>query len=98
MGIKLLEQNGYNSTDHKARKVNAKMIQSADIILTMEQSHQQALAKNYPQASGKVMLLGKWLDDLEISDPYQKSFEAFSQVFSQIEDSCDSWINILSEN
>jgi len=96
MGVELLEKHGYSSNNHKARKVNAKMIQFADIVLTMEQSHQQVLVKDYPQASGKVMLLGKWLDDLEISDPYQKSFEAFSQVFSQIEDSCVAWVKILS--
>lgn len=96
-GIDLLKANGYIETDHVARKLNNKMILDADIILTMENFHVQNLIKTYPESSGKIMLLGKWIDDLQIFDPYRKSSEVFVQVFRQIEESCDAWVKVLSK-
>jgi protein-tyrosine phosphatase len=71
-------------------------VQEADLILVMEKFQQQRLMSEYPAASGKVMLLGKWQDNLEINDPYRKSAEAFAQVFNQIETACDAWSERLN--
>lgn len=92
---KELIAHGYNSNGHSARKLNELLIQEADLILVMENFQQQRLMKEYPAASGKVMLLGKWLDNLEINDPYRKSSEAFSLVFEQIESACKLWSSKL---
>ena len=37
------------------------------------------------------MLLGHWLDQKEIPDPYQKSQEAFNFVYQLIDHACKSW-------
>jgi protein-tyrosine phosphatase len=71
------------------------MVQEADLILVMEVFQQQRLMKEYPAVSGKVMLLGKWLDNLEINDPYRKSSEAFALVFEQIKSACKLWSDKL---
>jgi len=60
-------------------------------VLVMERFQQQRLMQQYPALSGKVMLLGKWLNNLEINDPYGKSAEAFAQVFQQLEQACQAW-------
>ena len=88
---KELIAHGYNSEGHSARQLDEQMVQQADLILVMENFQQQRLMKEYPAASGKVMLLGKWLNNLEINDPYRKSAEAFSLVFEQIESACKLW-------
>ena len=67
------------------------MLQEADLVLVMEKFQQQRLMRDYPALSGKVMLLGKWLNNLEINDPYGKSAEAFALVFQQIEQACQAW-------
>ena len=91
-----LIQKGYDSENHSARQISDRLVQEADLILVMEKFQQQRLMSEYPAASGKVMLLGKWQDNLEINDPYRKSAEAFAQVFNQIENACDAWSERLN--
>ncbi len=87
---KFLNQHDYSSDDHNARQVDSAMMNEASLVLVMEKKHQRFLMERYPSCSGKVMLLGVWLDK-EIHDPYRKSDEAFKHVFEQIEESCLSW-------
>lgn len=91
----LLEANGYDSNDHKPRKLDGQLISEVDLVLVMQKEHQYSIMKRYPSASGKVMLLGQWFDQMEIQDPFMKSPEAFSHVFNQIEKSCTRWVEKL---
>jgi protein-tyrosine phosphatase len=61
----------------------------------MQQAHLQDLHAKYPQVRGKVFLLGKWIDNAEISDPYRKSDEAFIHVYHLIERACHAWLKYL---
>jgi protein-tyrosine phosphatase len=94
---KELIAHGYNSNDHSARQLNEQLVREADLILVMENFQQRRLMRDYPAASGKVMLLGKWLNNLEINDPYRKSSEAFALVFDQIETACKLWSDKLGD-
>jgi protein-tyrosine phosphatase len=91
-----LSLNGYMDQKHSARQLSQKLIQEADLVLVMEEFQRRRLMREYPSESGKVMLLGKWLGNLEINDPYRKSAEAFSLVFEQIERACKAWARKLS--
>ncbi len=42
------------------------------------------------------MLLGHWLEQKEIPDPYGKSEEAFDYVFNLIAESCRLWESKIS--
>lgn len=86
-----MQANGYDADGHSARQLDEQMLQQADLVLVMETFQQQRLMAEYPSTSGKVMLLGKWLNNLEINDPYGKSTEAFSLVFKQLESACETW-------
>lgn len=86
-----LQSHDYDSNNHCARQLTDQMLQEADLVLVMEKFQQQRLMRDYPALSGKVMLLGKWLNNLEINDPYGKSAEAFALVFQQIEQACQAW-------
>jgi protein-tyrosine phosphatase len=86
-----LSNNGYVNQNHNARQLDGWMVAQADLILVMEKFQQQRLMSEYPAASGRIMLLGQWQDNLEINDPYRKSAEVFSLVFKQIEQACASW-------
>ena len=87
----ILDSNGYSSTGHKAKKLNSVLVNESDLILVMEKSHRESIIKLYPQACGKVFLLGKWCEDLEILDPYQKSMEVFYRTYEKIEKNCVQW-------
>lgn len=92
----LLQQSGYTAEKHIARQVSGKMLNDADLVLVMERRHQVALMNRYPSFSGKIMLLGAWLDQ-EIHDPYCKSSEVFKHVFEQVERCCFSWFPMLND-
>ncbi|MDG1733833.1 MAG: protein tyrosine phosphatase [Thalassotalea sp.] len=91
----LLDQNGFNSENHKACQISTDIVNNAELILVMEKKHQQVLMKKYPSASGKIMLLGKWNNEQEIPDPYRKSTEAFEHAYKLIEQNCQAWAQKL---
>ena len=75
--IELASQAGLDLTPHKARQVTREMIKQNDLILTMEEGHTVAIEKLAPEARGKVHLLGRWQQQIEIPDPYQKGVAAY---------------------
>lgn len=91
----LLEKNNIPFEPHKARQVSSSLLRQADIVLAMEPGHLSELRKRYPEHSGKCFLLGKWLGDTPINDPYKKSDEVFSYVYKQIDSGLDEWVKRL---
>lgn len=87
---------GYENDGHSAVLINDKMVRDADLVLVMELAQQQQLMRDYPASSGKIMLLGKWMGNTEINDPYGKSAEAFASVFVQIERASELWVERLT--
>ena len=82
-------------TSHKGRQLNTSIVTQNSVILVMEQRHLEDLCGRYPQARGKTFLLGKWLGDKEIPDPYRQSKEAFEHVYDLIESACSAWQKYL---
>ena len=83
---------GLDLSQHRSKPVDSALLTEADLILVMTGGHKRRLSERYPQFSGKIMLLGHWIDGgLSISDPYRKSVDAYQQVFKQIRDACDLW-------
>ena len=80
---------------HKGRQLSTALIAENDLILVMEQLHLTDLLSQYPQARGKTFLLGKWIDDTEIPDPYRQSHEAFDHVYQLIDRACTAWTKYL---
>jgi protein-tyrosine phosphatase len=80
---------------HKGRQLSSVLIAENDLILVMEQRHLSDLLGQYPQARGKTFLLGKWIDDTEIPDPYRQSHEAFDHVYQLIDRACSAWTKYL---
>ncbi len=61
----------------------------------MEDRQLENLCQRYPQARGKTFLLGKWIDNKEVPDPYKKSETAFVHIFCLIKSACDAWLKYL---
>ncbi|MFB1036111.1 MAG: low molecular weight protein-tyrosine-phosphatase [Sinobacterium sp.] len=93
----LLEANGYDASQHIARNLDRKMIVEADLVLVMEKEQQALLTKHYPEASGKIMMFGKWQNEADINDPYRKSSECFYYVFEKIEKNTTIWCKKLMD-
>lgn len=82
-------------SDHQGRQITSNLVANNSVILVMEQRHVNDLCARYPQARGKTFLLGKWIGDKEIPDPYRQSQEAFEHVYALIDSACSAWQKYL---
>ncbi|WP_283709982.1 low molecular weight protein-tyrosine-phosphatase [Pseudoalteromonas prydzensis] len=86
---------GITMEEHKGRQLTSSLVAQNSVILVMEQRHLSDLCTRYPEARGKTFLLGKWLGDKEIPDPYRQSQEAFEHVYTLIDSACSAWQKYL---
>lgn len=82
-------------SEHQGRQITSNLVANNSVILVMEQRHINDLCARYPQARGKTFLLGKWVGDKEIPDPYRQSQEAFEHVYALIDSACSAWQKYL---
>jgi len=61
----------------------------------MEKNHIDQIGRIAPEARGKTMLFGHWLQHRDIPDPYRKSEDAFAAVYALIEQAGKHWIEKL---
>ena len=78
-------RHGLSLEGHHAQQLTASMCRDFDLILGMEKRHIEQVNRIDPAARGKTMLLGHWLNQQEIADPYRKSREAFEEVYGLLE-------------
>lgn len=89
--VELMTKKDIDLNNHCAQQINSVLVSASDLILTMEKSHIDAIQSQFPECRGKVHLIGKWSDNLEIPDPYRKDKEAFSSAALLIESGLDAW-------
>ncbi|WP_304466147.1 protein tyrosine phosphatase [Erwinia sp. JUb26] len=94
--IAVSQKHNLSLDGHSGQKFTAKLAMKYDLILVMDKGHIEKISQIYPQARGKTMLLGYWLNEMEIPDPYRKSLEAFEYVYQLIDQACDSWVEKLN--
>ena len=91
----VLEQHGYQWQQHIAQQLEHHHIANNDIILAMEQQHIDSILAIAPEARGKVFLLGKWIENQEVPDPYKHSVTMHEHVFTLIDSATDRWLKYL---
>ncbi|MDU7869789.1 MAG: protein tyrosine phosphatase, partial [Pantoea sp.] len=89
-------RHGLSLEGHHAQQLTASMCRDFDLILVMEKRQIEQVNRIDPAARGKTMLLGHWLNQKEIADPYRKSREAFEEVYGLLENATQKWVNVLS--
>ena len=87
----IAEENGLDLKAHKGQALTESIVQENELILVMENHHKKLICDLYPFSTGKVFLLGRWLDDPEIIDPYKKSIDMFRAIYEKIDQSCRHW-------
>lgn len=88
----MAKESDLDLTGHRSKPVTRGLLESADLTLVMTGGHRRRLTERYPEFSGKIMLLGHWVDGgVSVSDPHRKSVDAYRQVFVQIQDACHRW-------
>lgn len=89
------EINNLSLEGHSAKQLTDAMSKEFDLILVMDKQHIEKISRIAPEARGKTMLLGHWIGNKEIPDPYRQSKEAFDFVYKLIDQACKTWIEKL---
>lgn len=80
---------------HKARQFTGSLGRQYDLILVMEKHHIEQVTRIAPEARGKTLLIGHWLENKPIPDPYRQSMEAFEFVYQLLDQACQRWAGKL---
>ncbi|HSH49471.1 MAG TPA: low molecular weight protein-tyrosine-phosphatase [Halomonas sp.] len=96
------EADGLELAGHRARQLSAAMLRTADLVLVMSDGQRHAVGELVPEALGKTLRLGHWLDHehnqgqgRDIPDPYRKSQQAFEQVHELLNEAVSEWVKRL---
>ncbi|HFZ8994100.1 TPA: protein tyrosine phosphatase [Citrobacter freundii] len=93
--VKISSQYGLSLAGHQGQQFTSSLGREYDLILAMEKFHIEQISRIAPEARGKTMLFGHWINQQEIPDPYQKSDEAFASVYRLIEQAGQCWVEKL---
>lgn len=70
LALQAMRELGLDIGTHRSHHLTSQDIEEASLILVMTQDHKQALAVEFPQASGKLYLLSEMADkSYDIEDP-----------------------------
>ncbi|WP_082855460.1 low molecular weight protein-tyrosine-phosphatase [Paraburkholderia phytofirmans] len=92
---KMLSENGYDGSRHRAQQLTMPMLHSADLVLVMQDDQVSGIVGMAPEARGKVLLLGKWQGDATVPDPYRLSKAAYQHAYRLIDQAVESWIKYI---
>jgi len=81
--------NNINIHTHVSTYISEKIIDNADIVISMAVNHVEYLSKKFPQYKNKIILLKEWKRNKQlfkpsIADPIGHNSEFFSDTFNEI--------------
>ena len=69
--IRVMEEYGLDISNHKSRQLTDKMVQNADVILTMTEGHKAILNTIFPLAKEKTHTIGEYAGHaVDVDDPF----------------------------
>ncbi|MQT11450.1 arsenate reductase/protein-tyrosine-phosphatase family protein [Segnochrobactrum spirostomi] len=82
----LLAKDGMDVSHHTAQQVTINDVRHADLILTMTAGHRDRLVAMFPEAKGKVFVLGDYATGKpeEIEDAYGKPMAVYETMYTQV--------------
>ena len=95
--VYIMREQGIDISRHLARQVDHDMLSNADLILTMEHHHSKYIRTKFMGTTGKVHLIGKWLNDREIVDPVGKDERAFRIAMANMGKGLNLWVEEIAK-
>lgn len=94
--ISVMKQRGLSLVHHQSRAVSDRLLAQADLVLTMTNSHRQAIVQKWPELASKTHLLSSGYGDL--SDPFGGTEAIYAACADQIEDYLQRWVDQIEES
>ena len=95
VAAKVASEHGLDTSGHIARQLTPDLCKGVDLILAMSEENRDQVYRIAPESRGKVMLIGKWLDDAEIPDPYRQSRRVHGEAYQLLDLATQSWVNVI---
>lgn len=92
----LMQERGYDLTDHRGRQFLYEAHRDSDLILVMDEEQKALLEKNHAQLRGRVFRLGHFAN-INIFDPYKMGYSSFVECLALIEAGVNDWKNKLQQ-
>lgn len=88
----LMAERGYHElASHRSRALLPSHLSRYDLVLCMERRHVEQVRKLNPLSVGKIMLLGHWNSQNEVSDPIGQSREAYIAALDVMQMYAKQW-------
>lgn len=82
----VMSEMGIDISNHSARRVDFDLLESFDLILTMESGHKEALRVEFPELSDRVFMLSEMINvEEDIPDPIGGPIEEYKASADLIE-------------
>jgi protein-tyrosine-phosphatase len=101
--IEVAKRGGLDISEHRANMVEETHMNHADLILTMEVGHAEALRAEFPRQAHKVHMLAEMVGrTYNIADPYGGPLEEYERMYDGlaevIDNGLDRIIALATEN
>jgi len=88
----LLRERGIGPKSHQSRRLNARLVREADLILVAERNQISSVEQIEPTSRGKVFTLGNW-EGVDVVDPHGKTESSYRTTLTLIERLATGWID-----
>ena len=89
--VEVMSEHDLNISDHRSQPFTERLASFADLILTMTQSHRQAIIATWPQAASRTFVIRK--DGMDVSDPIGMPVDVYRSTAAQIEENLKLWVD-----
>jgi protein-tyrosine phosphatase len=97
-GIELMARQGFDLQGHRARFIEERLLQEADLILCMELGHVEALRVEFPAYGNKVYLLAEMVGKYySINDPYGGPMSEYESMVAELTNIIDDGLDRIIE-
>jgi len=82
-----MKKEGIDASSFKSKRLTEELVDKADLILTMEKSHKDAILSLLPQHAQKIFTLKEFAgetENLDISDPYGSGLKAYEVCAKEV--------------
>ena len=96
--VKILRKRGIFIASHRSRIISTTIMESVDLILTMEQDHKEALNIEFPSNHARIFLLSEMINMVfDVPDPADQEIADFENTVSEIDTLLDNGFDRIIE-
>jgi protein-tyrosine-phosphatase len=84
--LALMAGRGIDFSQHRSRRISAKILAGFNLILTMERGQKEALQIEFPSAAKRIYLLTEMAgENIQVADPMDTSLRGIQALTNEIE-------------